>query len=101
MQQAIELLIDLGPLPAENTLIDDALVTTYEQLLSTITTPVSNDEAVVLTTLFGVDSCYGLAWTLIHLIESAPHWPIQECLINKENTWISILHERATRHAQL
>lgn len=59
--------------------------------------PVTNEEARVLVTLFGPDECYGLAWTLVHLIETAPGWPIADCLGGTGNEWIQRLRLRATR----
>jgi hypothetical protein len=54
---------------------------------------VSGEEAGALARLFGPDDCFGLAWTLVHLIESAPeyldHLPVHE------NEWISRLRATA------
>jgi len=62
-----------------------------------ISKPITDDEARALVTLFGPDDCYGAAWSILHLIESAPGWPITECLINLENEWIVTLRDRAIR----
>jgi hypothetical protein len=72
----------------------------YEGLLSRVTPPVSNDEARSLVHLFGPDDCYGLAWTLLHLIESAPGWPLHDCLNDIRNEWTERLRLRAehSRH---
>jgi hypothetical protein len=55
---------------------------------------VSNDDARVLVRLFGPDDCFGLAWTLVHLIETAPNWPLEDCLVVTENEWIKVLKQR-------
>ena len=39
-------------------------------------------------TAFGPDSCYGVAWLLLHLIETAPHCPIEEPPADDANEWI-------------
>ncbi|MFG2819711.1 hypothetical protein ACGFX4_09815 [Kitasatospora sp. NPDC048365] len=40
--------------------------------LDAITRPVTAEEAHALAACFGPDDCYGVGWTLIHLIETAP-----------------------------
>ena len=70
MRKEVQELVNMGPLPDCETVTEEQLKT-YESLLSRVTPPVSNDEARGLLHLFGPDDCYGLAWTLLHLIESA------------------------------
>lgn len=40
--------------------------------LEAIARPVTGEEARALVACFGPDDCYGVAWTLLHLIETAP-----------------------------
>jgi hypothetical protein len=47
-------------------------------------------------TLFGPDDCFGLGWTLLHLIETAPGWPIKAVLDGSQGEWIDRLRERST-----
>ena len=54
---------------------------------------ISDAEVRSLVHLFGPDECYGLAWTLLHLIETAPGWPLHDCLQGTHNLW----HERLCR----
>jgi hypothetical protein len=54
---------------------------------------ISDAEVRGLVHLFGPDECYGLAWTLLHLIETAPGWPLHDCLQDTHNLW----HERLCR----
>lgn len=72
-----------------------------EVLLLSISKPVSNEEARALVRLFGPDSCFGLAWTVLHLIESAPGWPLVDCLSNSNNEWVALLRDRAVRGGAL
>ncbi|MFR9775369.1 hypothetical protein ACL02O_04830 [Micromonospora sp. MS34] len=62
---------DLGPLPAEETAEQDD-IEERERRLHQIAGPVTDDEARLLVACFGVDNCYGLAWKLLHLVETAP-----------------------------
>ncbi|MFE9539612.1 hypothetical protein [Streptomyces sp. NPDC006691] len=43
-----------------------------ERQLTAISRPVTSEEAAALATCFGPDDCYGVAWTLVHLIETDP-----------------------------
>jgi hypothetical protein len=60
-----------GPLPdwdAEEAEIDRRVAQ-----LNEIARPVTGDEARALAECFGPDDCYGVAWTLLHLIETGPN----------------------------
>jgi hypothetical protein len=64
----------LGPLPPES---DDAeagdeAFGELERSRRAVRWPVSDDEARLLAQGFGVDECFGLAWTLLQLVETAP-----------------------------
>ncbi|MFC5188088.1 hypothetical protein [Actinomadura harenae] len=69
---AVAAVLALGPLPSE----DDATEEQLEELdrrLVAVERPVTDREALTLATLFNADdNCYGLAWSLLHLIETAP-----------------------------
>ena len=86
MRQEVRDLVKMGPLPDEDA--TEERISEYERLLHCISRPLSDEEATALIGLFGPDDCYGLAWTLLHLIETAPSWPIEECLQDEDNQWI-------------
>jgi len=86
-------LSSLGSLPASDALVDS--IQKYEEAIRAIVAPVTNEEAMILVRLFGPDDCFGLAWSLLHLVETAPAWPIPECLGQKTNEWIQRLEKRA------
>lgn len=94
VREEVRQLVDMGPFPSEDT-ATEADLKERETLLKQIQRPVTNEEARVLVTLFGPpDTCFGLAWTLLHLIETAPGWPIAECL-NGDNEWQARLRQAA------
>ncbi|MEW2131960.1 hypothetical protein [Streptomyces sp. NPDC005435] len=65
----------LGKLPAEDGEPDEALEKAVEHaaaLLDLIERPVTDEEAHALADCFGDDECFGVAWSLLHLIETAP-----------------------------
>jgi hypothetical protein len=72
MRQAVENFLSLGPLPAETAPPEQ--IKRHQDALHAITPPVSLAEANALALMFGPDDCFGLGWTLVHLIESAPNW---------------------------
>jgi hypothetical protein len=86
-------LIQLGAFPASKDAVTE-VIEHQEQLLRKIATPVSNDEARQLITLFGPDDYFGGAWTLLHIVETAPHWPLMDCLTDDSNEWILLLKKR-------
>ena len=100
MRPEIERLVQLGPLPSEKEASVEHL-RQVEALLMSINKPVSDEEARTLVSLFGPDGCFGLAWTILHLIESSPNWPIAECLANSSNEWVASLRDRARRGGML
>jgi hypothetical protein len=44
-----------------------------DKQLSAISRPVTAEEAKALVSCFGPDDCYGVAWSLLHLIETGPN----------------------------
>lgn len=91
-------LLKLGALPESNRANEEQITRTTELLLS-IAPPVTREEGIALMQLFGPDECFGLAWTLIHLIESAPGGAPVDALDENafDNEWIRLLRERALR----
>jgi hypothetical protein len=96
VRKEVVALVLLGPLPDETA--DEALIAIHQERLSKITRPVSDEEAALLVRLFGPDDCYGLAWTLLHLIESAPGGaPLKSEPSRSDNEWLRLLWERSHR----
>ncbi|MER7758164.1 hypothetical protein [Streptomyces sp. NPDC097619] len=82
-----------GPLPdweAE----DDELDRRVPQL-EAISKPVTGEEAAALVDCFGPDDCYGVAWTLLHLIETGPAPVLTAKPGPGANEWHHRLYERA------
>jgi hypothetical protein len=101
MGAAIHRLASLGPLPASSD-ADANQLADYQQLLESVPPPVSDTEAEVLAGLFPADrdECFGLAWTLVHLVETAPGWPLPRCL-QRSDGWIGYLRQRAVQGGDL
>jgi hypothetical protein len=100
MRPEVHELVAMGPLPDSSSGSGDMLrLEEYQRLLGAIAKPVSDEESAALAGLFGPDDCFGLAWTLVHLVESAPGWPLLDRLPSVDNEWVSLLRERATKGA--
>jgi len=94
MRPEVLALVALGPLPSEADASAGQLEL-YERLIHSISAPATDQEARSLTALFGEDDCFGLAWSLLHLIETSPNWPLGDVLTNHSNMWVSLLVERS------
>lgn len=98
MRTSISELVALGPLPDGAAASEDPVrLETYQSLLEGIQPPITNGEAEELLKLFGPDDCFGLAWIVLHLIESAPGWPFEDGAMQSANSWVRLLRERASR----
>lgn len=96
IRKAVEAFVNLGPLPDSNAPEDK--IAAHEAALLKIPKPITDEEAMQLLVCFGTDDCFGLAWTLLHLIESAPAGiPIKSKPKESDNEWIKRLWERSNR----
>ena len=46
---------------------------------------------VLLISLFGPDNCFGLSWTLLYLIETAPNALTADYSANVDNGWVQLM----------
>lgn len=95
IRESIQQLSNMGNLPSQDN-PDIELIKKYQELLDSIQSPVSDEEASVLASIFGKDECFGLAWTLLHIIESAQNICIESENIDRSNPWIILLQTRRT-----
>ena len=87
----------MGPLPSSEVAMrpeQRERIERYGLLIASIRKPITDKEARVLADLFGPDDCFEMAETLVHLIESAPGWPLWDCLARTNNEWIQMLRRR-------
>ena len=70
-------LLSLGPLPAADALTEQQ-TGSYVEALTNAPDAATAEEATALVGLFPPDetTAFGLAWTLVHTIESSPEWPV-------------------------
>ena len=70
----IDDLLNSSPLPSSEEATESQLKEIH-RVIELIAEPVTDDDAIILLDSFGPDECFGLAWPLIHLIETSPNWP--------------------------
>ncbi|MEU7697497.1 hypothetical protein [Streptomyces sp. NPDC039028] len=71
MRPEVQTFVAAGPLPDWDG--GEEEIDRRVQQLEEISPPVTGEEARALVSCFGPDDCYGVAWTLLHLIETGPN----------------------------
>lgn len=99
MRRGVQELIQLGPMPTDGESEDQpARAARWEQLAGELFNAgdVTDAEAAELVRLFpqdGTDS-FGVAWTLVRVVESAPSWPLCEAIADASGPWPELLKQR-------
>ncbi|MDR0660859.1 MAG: hypothetical protein LBG19_08705 [Prevotellaceae bacterium] len=97
-QELLNKLYELGKLPSDrDSASDDFPFDEFDKLLQQFTTPVTEEEAIKLINLSPpVDTgCYGVEWTLLHLIETVGINRLRYVLDNAEDGEIKwLIHAR-------
>jgi hypothetical protein len=67
----------------------------FDLAIASLTPPASEEEARALLNVLPhhEDSLFGLAWGVLHFIESAPGWPYADELDDR-GWWVHFLRER-------
>jgi hypothetical protein len=87
VREQVRKLSELGPFPSSAVASPEQALT-YQQLIEQISRPLEDDEARALLDLFGPDDFFGAAWTVLHLIETAPNSPVTARPPASANEWI-------------
>ncbi|MEU1329819.1 hypothetical protein [Streptomyces sp. NPDC005865] len=95
MRPDVQTFIACGPLP-DGDANEDELDRRVQQL-NAIPKPVTGEEAEALVSCCGPDDCYGVAWTLLHLIETCPNPVLTTHPGPDANEWHQRLYDRAVR----
>jgi hypothetical protein len=101
VRSTVRKLAEHGPLANEREWIMDPLKH-LENVIYSIIPPLNLPEAGALLVLFdreSEDDLYGLIWTIVALIETAPGWPPDSLgpLAKPDRPWYVILRDRAAR----
>jgi hypothetical protein len=88
--------VRMGPLPDSSSATAEH-VDRVGAALDRISRPVTIEEARLLLTAFGPDECFGVAWNLVHLIETAGADVVTAEPPPEANEWVRFLWDRAER----
>jgi len=86
----------LGPMPSSSETTPED-IDRYGDLVLRIQRPLDDEEARLLLNSYGNDDYFGVAWELLHLIETAQHTPIDGPPSDSANEWIRRMWLRAQR----
>jgi hypothetical protein len=95
VRPVVDVFVSVGPLPADNASED--VIRHRQEQLEAITGPVTVDEARLLVGCFGPDDLYGLAWTLLHLVETARQPVLLQAPPGDANQFLRLLWARQQR----
>jgi hypothetical protein len=92
-----ERLIALGRLPTDADL-DDEIAKPYVEAIDALSERPTAEEAAALLDVLPADksTSFGLAWSIVHAIESSPEWPVWSVLDDR-NWWVTYLRQRCER----
>ncbi|MER5914298.1 hypothetical protein ABT124_28430 [Streptomyces sp. NPDC001982] len=93
MRPEVQAFVADGPLP-DSDASGEEIDRRVEQL-DAIGRPVTREEAKALVACFGPDDCYGVAGTLLHLIETGPNPVLATDPGPDANEWHQRLYARA------
>lgn len=98
VRSEVQQLVDLGRFPPSGGDVDPDDIDHRAALIRSIKPPLTQEEAAALMTCFGPDEAFGLAWSLVHLIEKTDGGVfIENRPPPSENEWMRLLWERAQR----
>ncbi len=90
IRDVVKNFIRLGPLPESTTATEEDLDKRVAALRA-ISPPVTDEESLALADTFGSDECFGVAWTLLHLIETAPSHPRPPEEVFQRSEWLRMV----------
>ncbi|UQI49757.1 hypothetical protein M1P56_35180 (plasmid) [Streptomyces sp. HU2014] len=93
MRPEVQAFVADGPLPDWNASEEE--IGKRDQQLRAIAKPVTGAEAQALASCFSLDDCYGVAWTLLYLIETDPNPVLVSKPAPGANEWHQRLYDRA------
>jgi hypothetical protein len=96
IRDEVKELASLGPMPNSSKATPEK-VDKYGDLVLRIQRPLTDEEARLLLNSFGDDDFFGVAWELMHLIETAPHSPVDGPPSDSANEWIRRIWLRGQR----
>jgi hypothetical protein len=102
LRPEVQRLVETGPLPDDDSIDEDPdRLDRFTEAVRALPEPLTDEEARALVPCFGPDDGYGVHWSLVHKIETAPGWPLLDALDGgSDNEWVQLLLQRARRGAR-
>jgi hypothetical protein len=72
MRSQVRVLVAMGKMPDEKASEDE--VERWGQQFDLIARPLTDEEAMALARCFPPDMGFGMGWSLLHMLETAPGW---------------------------
>lgn len=85
IRPAVAQLVEFGTMPGEDA--DEEAIERWANALKAIQAPVSDVEAAALAKCFPPDLGYGVGFSLLHLIETAPGWRDELAATISDEEW--------------
>jgi hypothetical protein len=99
VRREIQRLADWAPLRAEaDDWWQDEVINQFAADIDAVSGPLNSTERDVLLALLDRpddDDIYGLLWSVLHLIETAPGYNSASCLVTADRPWFELLATRA------
>lgn len=105
LRASVAELVVLGPVPTDDQAgVDPSRADRWESLIGAVHLQgaVTDAEATALVRLLSEDGSdsFGVAWALVHVVESAPAWPLWGALEQLDGPWADVLRRRAAGSAR-
>ena len=92
-------IVSMGQMPADAPDVDPVVLTAWTLALAALDGPLTDEEAIALLPCLPPDdgTVFGLAWALLHAIESAPYGTALISELDDRSWWVNLLKQRAIR----
>jgi hypothetical protein len=76
--------------------LDAEQITDVQRSIETMARPLSADDISALISALSAagDTAFGLNWSILNLVETAPEWPLWDMLRDEGNDWVHCFRQR-------
>ena len=92
--KVVDELVKMGRLPSSDQ-ADEGYLESFQALLGEVDGDLDKCDSIRLLQLLGPDDCFGLAWSIVHIVENCSEWPFLFEIPDIDPGWMSVLEERS------